>query len=310
MCQSNLDSRLITLVLALFFSATVGAQNYDYRYFDWGETPKRDNYEYMALQMALEKTRSSHGEFSLERVVRSVSRKRAMREINVGKIINVRPGPWLKGDNENRPEAEINLPVEIPIMQSLLGYRRLIVRKEDLPVFNKITSKLELQRLVAGQGQGWVDMFIYNHNKFSASDSAEVVENLVPMLAKQRFDYVPMSVVEIDSLINRAGDIQNLVAEAPNITLYYPLPVIFYVSINRPELAERLQRGLTLASEDGSMEALLRKQFAAEIAKLESPHNRFIVLENPFLPKAARVPPPIFDKSIDQELPGKPKFKP
>jgi hypothetical protein len=71
----------------------------------------------------------------------------------------------------------------------------------------------------------------------------------------------------------------------PDITLYFPLPVIFYVNIHEPRMAERLEAGLKQARQDGSFERLFRASFADEIQLVRDGSVRQFMLVNPFAPK-------------------------
>jgi hypothetical protein len=55
-------------------------------------------------------------------------------------------------------------------------------------------------------------------------------------------------------------------AELPGLALQYRQPVYFFVGRHRPELAERLERGLALAAADGSFDALFMADPALKAA--------------------------------------------
>lgn len=285
----NLLRRRMLLALAALGGGDVhaGTGTMLYRYWDWGRTPRRDDYQVAALTLALEKTRSSYGAFEVDRVLDSMSTMRVRREVYMGHRLNVHAGPWrdvAAGDAQER-----NFMIGTPILSGLLGYRVLIVRKEDLPKFRAIAGEAQLKQLSAGQGRGWVDTEVLRHNGYKVEDSGNVT-TLLEMLVNKRFDYLPTSVVEAPSLLT--ADL----AIVPDLVLYYPLPAMFYVSAAEPKLAERLEAGLAAAKRDGSLDELTARHFQREIKQLKSRTVRCFVLANPTLPKAYAAEPPALAK--------------
>ncbi len=270
-----------------------------YRYWDWAKTPKRDNYQFYLLNTILEKTSPEYGDYALYRVMESFSTSRVRREINDGDRINVRVGPYSIADYEV-PEAEKNLSIDMPIAANLLGYRRLIIRKADLNKFRAIKTEAALKKLTMGQGRGWEDVKLYRAAGYKVDDNANV-DTLFQMLVRGRFDYVSMSVIEVESVLADER-FSSLLALAPRTYLYYPLPLVYHVSADRPELAERIARGLEIARLDGSREALLTRFFSSEIEQLKQPENTFFKVDNLNIPEHIEVITPFFTPKIEQRM--------
>jgi hypothetical protein len=235
----------------------------EYRYWDWGQTTKRDDYQFAVLHLALGKTTPQFGPYQLTRVLRNYSTLRMRRELHLGEAINVNAGPW-RPPGQDGP-LERSIAVDVPILNGLLGLRSLLIRSEDLDKFRRIDSPAALKALNAGQGRNWVEVDMYRRAGYSVVDSGHV-STLVPMLANQRFDYLPLSVIEIDSVLASYPQYAGRLMAAPGILLTYPLPVVFHVSPRHPELARRLHRGLNMARRDGSLDALLLRFFSDELA--------------------------------------------
>ena len=272
---------LTVLALNLYgYSAAQAADVMQYRYWDWGQTSRRDDYQFAVLGLALDKTNAEFGPYQLTRVVRNFSTLRSRREVAAGVITNVRAGPWRPVGREEPLERSI--PIEIPIMSNLLGTRALLIRRADLDRFASIDRVDQLKVMDAGQGNSWVEVEMYRRAGFQVVDSGNI-NTLLAMLANKRFDYLPMSIIEISSALARHPTLAPQLAVAPGILLSYPLPVIFHVSARHPELARRLQRGLTLARKDGSMDALMLSSFGAEIAEARRARHVFRV-PNPVVP--------------------------
>ena len=272
-----------------------------YRYWDWGRTPRRDQYQGEALELALRKTTAVYGPYSVVRVRENLSTSRLRREIHSGKRLNVHAGPW-RDLNADDP-LERSLMVSTPVLGGLLGYRQLIVRSQDLPKFQAITSAAQLKQLVAGQGRGWVDVEVLRHNGYPVVDSGNIT-TLLDMLDSRRFDYLPISVVEADFLLKEHEQLAANLALVPGLMLYYPLPTVYYVSANEPRLAERLQAGLAMAKRDGSLDALTARHFKQEIQQVKASAGRCFILSHPFLPKIYAAEPPRLLSTAGQSKKG------
>jgi ABC-type amino acid transport substrate-binding protein len=273
------------------WNARAAAEPMVYRYWDWRKTPKRDDYQVAALTLALQKTLPAYGPFSVERVVDTMSASRSRREVHAGKRLNVQASPWR--DLQAEDPLERGHMMSTPVLGGLLGYRSLIVRRRDLPKFKTITTAAQLKKLVAGQGRGWVDVPVLRQNGYPVVDSGNIA-TLLDMLVNQRFDYLPISVVEADILLAEHAPLADTLALVPGLMLYYPLPVLFYVSPNQPKLAQRLEAGLAAAKRDGSLAALTAHWFKAEIQQVKASASRCFVLDHPQIPKSyAEEPLPI-----------------
>lgn len=260
--------------------AGAAASVMEYRYWDWGQTAKRDDYQFAVLHLALGKTTPQFGAYKLTRVVRNYSTLRMRRELHLGDAINVNAGPW-RPPSQDGP-LERSIVVDVPILNNLLGMRSLLVRTEDLDKFRGVASAAALKALTAGQGRNWVEVEMYRRDGYRIVDSGHV-NTLVPMLANKRFDYLPLSVIEIDSVLASYPQYAGKLAAAPGILLAYPLPVVFHVSPRHPQLASRLQHGLRMAQKDGSLDALLLRFFSDEIGAARRARHVFKV-PNPMPP--------------------------
>ncbi|MEO7495869.1 MAG: hypothetical protein ABIT83_12375 [Massilia sp.] len=274
--------RLLVLLLLVAGNVLAADAVMEYRYWDWGRTPRRDDYQAKVLELALDKTRAEYGPYRIVRVVESLSTFRVRSEVAEGRRVNVHVGPWRELDKEN--PLDRNIAIDIPIMSGLLGYRSLIIRREDLPRFKAITSADQLKKLVAGQGRNWVEVPMYKRNGYRVDDSGNL-KSLIPMLANKRIDYLPMSITEVSSALAQYPEYARQLTVAPGILIKYPLPAIFYVSPKEPELAARLRRGLTIADKDGSLDALLLRSFKDEIQASSTETTRLFTMSNPSIPK-------------------------
>ncbi|MBK8186465.1 MAG: hypothetical protein IPK77_04030 [Cellvibrio sp.] len=190
------------------------------RYWDWGNTPIRDNYQYELLGLVLEKSKSKYGHYELKRIAADYTTARVRRELSRGQILNVQIGPWRPASVKGLDPA---IRIDRDLYNGLLGYRKLIVRKEDADLYSEINSLQQLKRYSAGVGKGWVDSEIFLSNGFRINSGTRF-NTLVPMLKAKRFDFLSLSVIEADEVVARADvNYSVLVAQQPYLLCRYHL---------------------------------------------------------------------------------------
>ena len=247
-----------------------------YRYWDWDITPERARYQLDALNLALQKTEKDWGPYQIIRQVEKFSSLRAQRTLLEGEVFNIHASP-LQPVPETHPMYH-RITIKKPLMKSLLGYRQLIIRRSDYEKFKAITSEDELKALVVGQGSDWVDLQIFRHNGYAATDSEYY--NLFSMLLAKRYDYLSVGVIETKGALAQFANPDDVMV-LPGLIIYYPLPTFFHVSPVYPELAARVEQGLAIATADGSLDALFKQHFAQYIQQMRADNPRVFVLENP-----------------------------
>lgn len=279
--------------LSLFFRATIGlyllgsgviftgyahaAEPMQIRY--WNATDARDKYEVALLLLALDKTAADYPAYNLSRLDDDLGSDRARHELARGELINLYASPYRAA--EGNVESKI-IQIPIPLLKGLLGYRNLVIRKKDASEFERVATLADLQQKVVGQGRGWPDVAIYRHNGLKVMDEG-LFSNLFAMLSLERFDCLPLGVVEAQAMLDEYGGDEKGLVVAKDLTVYYPWPVLFQVSAKQPLLAERITKGLLLAMQDGSMDALFEFHYGELVAGLKQNESRMIVLENPIL---------------------------
>ena len=246
-------------------------------------TQARAAYETKVVKLALEKSRDKYGTYVLHVNPGLLSTQRVERAMQEGVELNIASSPlWNTATGDTAPLSII----PIPIARGLLGYRQCIVRKEDLPKFAQVKSLEDLQQLTAGLGTNWTELDVFRASGLKWQGGKDITQ-LHSMLARSRFDYLPLGIVEAESSLARSAH-KNELAIAPDLIIFYPLPVFIQVSVSRPLLAERLEHGLRRAIADGSLDTLFSQHFAEQIKKLSSPSLRVIRLENPNVPPFIR----------------------
>jgi len=110
------------------------------------------------------------------------------------------------------------------------------------------------------------------------------------MLSVKRFDYFPRGINEAWNEISEKKEKYPNLAVDPYIALYYPYPVYFFVNKNNLKLADRVERGLTIALEDGTFKALFLKYHSKIIQQADLNNRKIFILKNPTLAEGTPEP--------------------
>lgn len=180
------------------------------------------------------------------------------------------------------------LPIRIPIDRGLLGWRLLLINKQDQARFDTLSVN-ELKHLRSAQVYDWPDLPVLQQNGFNVYPGSSY-DGLFAMLKRQRINYFPRSATEIWPEL--ALHSQDGLSVENNWALHYPAPLYFFVSHDKTQLAAAIEKGLRAAMADGSMKLLFLKHFSDSINK-SALHLRTVVrLTNPDLPKATPLTEP------------------
>jgi hypothetical protein len=220
------------------------------------------------LKLALGKTEATDGPFQVEFFAEPLSSLRQTVELKNNGVLDV---IW---DGSNRQRETELLPIRISLLRHLNDYRVFLIRQEDQDKFKAIRNLDELRRYSAGSGVNWPSTAVLRANGLRGETST-VYDNLFAMLAAQRFDYFPRGIYEAWSELDTHAD-KGLAIES-QIFLHYVVPVYFFVSRDRPALADRIERGLNIALKDGSFEALFQSvpSFRRSLKEIEA-HRRLV----------------------------------
>lgn len=213
-----------------------------------GQLSSSDTYFSHLLALALDKTRGTDGPFSIIPIYQSVTSKRLIYQLtDSARRVDV---IWTSNSAERE---KLMLPIKISILRGLNSYRIFLIRKGDQSRFDRIGSVQDLRVLQAGQGAHWPDTTVLQANGLPVIGAARG-DLLFDMLKQKRFDYFPRGLYEIwDEQKRHAGD--DIVIEE-NLMLHYPAPIYFFVNRNDAALANRIERGLRIALQDGSFDDL------------------------------------------------------
>lgn len=237
-------------------------------------------YDLALLHEALERTRRDYGAYQVQPFTEDVSFGRAIELAIEGRVVNVLSAGV--GQSAPSPERDM-IPVAFPIDKGLLGYRVAFIDRRSQDRLSRVHGIEELRQLRVGQGSGWGDVRIYEHERIPVETTYDY-ESLVLMLLHGRFDLFPRGLWEVAPELAEYGTRYPDLAVEQHLLLHYPFFEAFYVSRSTTRLADRLTAGLERMVADGSFDVFFARHFRKLLADLNLRQRVVIELENPFLP--------------------------
>ena len=267
---------LSVLILALLARAVMAEEPMQVRYVGNNTGLVSEDYYLALLAAALDATESSYGAYELVYTNDPLSSERKHELLVTGTRVNV---DRLVGFAKYKGARKGLIRVTVPLLNGFMGYRILLIRRENQALFRTVNTLGDLTKLPMGLGKGW-EGDIYKQNGFKVAEPL-TMDSLLKMLAGKRYYFVPLSVVEIEDHYEIEGSrVENLVPEQ-TLLLYMPLPMYFYVSPEYPKLAERLTTGLIYIKESGKVDKIFKEHFGERLHRLRLAERTLIELANP-----------------------------
>lgn len=169
--------------------------------------------------------------------------------------------------------------IYFPLYKGLKGWRLAIINQNTPELLKPVTNKQMLQALHPVQFHSWISAEIFEHNDITVVKGSSF-KGLFEMLEKNRADYLPRSILEVEQDLSRYPELTLMVD--PYLLIKYPSVVYFYVNKNNTELAKHISDGLEKSLKDGSFDRIFNESFGAVIEKYNLKKRQVISLDNPF----------------------------
>lgn len=226
------------------------------------------------IKLALEKTRSSHGDFVIKQHPFEASIDRVKVILQSASGIDV---IWASVTPERLDNMRY---VQVDLLHDLNNYRALLIRKSDLERFKQINNLDDLHLVKTGNGSSWTDTKVMQANGFVVVTAVDF-GLLIKMLSAKRFDYITRGMHEIGMDLAMFSS-ANL-AVVPNLVLKYSVPVRYGLFVRKTDevLAKRLEQGIAEAKADGSLQKLFDEMSLFQPGRKILENNpRIIELDN------------------------------
>jgi hypothetical protein len=258
------------------------------RYLELGDLRAVHAFKFELIDRALELTRNEFGDYQkIPYAGADLSQIRYSKLISEGRVLNIAwgsPGTLLaKGE-------VITIPIDI--LKGLLGYRICLINGKVPPGIETAYKTGSLSSLKIGSGELWEDKKIYRNNKINIISGTNFT-SLFDMLGYQRFDCLPFGADEVQSIYNDRKAQYPFLAIDTQLLIYYEFPTYLYVSKKAPELAQRIQSGLSKMQETGEFERLFKKHHPQDLSLLNLRARKVICLKSPFLDQSEQCSKPL-----------------
>lgn len=235
----------------------------------------KSQYGIEALKLALNKTISKHGKYELH-FGKKMNIKRAIITIKSNKIKN-----FISKISVTKDLLKDLSYANFPVDRGIVGYRVSFMSSKLKDNSVKYDSLKKIKKLTFAQGVGWLDTYILKYNGFHVKEISNR-EGLVNMVALGRADFFPRGIAEIFEEKRLFKNIKNLTYDE-SFMLNYPLPRFFFSHKSNKKAMKRVEEGLLLAYEDGSLEKVFSKFYKKDIDLLKLNNRKIYKLINPYL---------------------------
>ena len=267
----------LVLMLALLLAPLCLAEITRIYVTDTGAVDKTDPADFFEplLELALEKTRSTDGDYRLLRNKHGggIARDRAM--VIAGAGIDVM---WASVTKEREEQMRL---VPVDLLKGYNNYRILLINRDAQPEFSKVKTLADLRSFSVGSGEHWTDGAIMKDNGFNLITTSSY-GGLFKMLAARRFHFISRGLNEVEFDTKKYKDF-DLVQEESLLLVYdVPIKYCFFVNKDNAKLGDRIERGLKIAQQDGSFDQLFYQipSFKAAEEILKSSHRTVITIKN------------------------------
>ena len=234
------------------------------------------DYSHQLLIMVMERTIDRYGAYRIEQYPKIVTRNRSLALLVKGDIT-------VYAAATRREWEAAAIPVRIPLKKGILGYRLFFIRAKDQALYSEVSSMKELLKYRLGLGAQWTITQSFKRLGIKVSGGVEY-ESLFKMLEIGRFDYFPRGINEIFREYETQKDKYPTLKIEDNLSFYMPLPIYFFVSHTRPNLAKRIEVGLLSMLEDGTFDKFFMDYYREDIKKAHWGSRKIFQLKNLNLP--------------------------
>lgn len=268
-------NKIIFLIVFLISQSVYAKTVFIYNNSIKGSNNVKVIYDYKVLKLSLDKTVKKYGEYDLIPAP-NMNKKRAISTVKSNKIKNF----IVKISVTKELLSELSY-TNFPVDLGVTGYRVSFVSPKIKDKIYDYNTLDKLRTLKIGQGIGWLDVNILEYNGFKV----ETVSNytgLIYMLTRNRFDLFPRGANELLGEYETYKHIK-YVDYDKTFVLYYPLPRFFFTHKSNQKAIQRIEEGLKIAYEDGSLKEIFNEYFKKSMDFANLKNRKFYNLENPYL---------------------------
>ncbi|AWB65612.1 hypothetical protein C2869_03795 [Saccharobesus litoralis] len=240
----------------------------------------RQKYVYDLLVLALKETTSASQETRVTSIPTNTGYSASTYAVKKGKV----DVTYFPANTEVETQL---LPIRIPLYKGLMGYRTLLIQAKNQSKFDNLHSLKQFKNILQGAGSRWRTTKVLAHHEFKYI-TAERTSSLLKMLDIGRFEYTTRGIIETPETLQAIDKNYPKLKIEDNTIFYTELPVYFFVSKQRPELAKKIYTGLVKAAHNGEFDKVFDAFYQMIPSGLNFDKRNFYYLKNPQLSAETR----------------------
>lgn len=242
----------------------------------------RFDYDHAVIRLALEKTEPTHGPFEIRQTPIGLNAMRSLAAAKSGVYQNY----LVKFSAHDDLLGEVGI-IPFPVDLGIVGYRIGFVSPNAKEQLASVRTEEELKQLEIIQGLGWLDTKILQFHGFNVLTGGEY-NSMFKMVALNRTDWFLRGANELlGEWEARHPTLPSLIYDE-TVAVYYPLPRFLVTTRSNTELMKRVQAGLVMAYDDGSLIKLWEDKYLPSVTFAMLEKRKIFRFSNPFL---ARIDP-------------------
>ncbi|RYY74034.1 MAG: hypothetical protein EOO52_14255 [Gammaproteobacteria bacterium] len=238
---------------------------------------KRLDYPLAVLTLALSKTEKKYGAYKFKSIPAAVSLARSVHELNLDTYPNYffPSGEYVQEMSNNNLIA-----VDFPLDHGLLSYRICFVSPAAKAKVAAAKSVDDLRKFTIGQGTNWPDIPILEANGFRVQQVSNYM-GLFKMVMGNRVDLFCRGITELHKEYKEYKSMGNLLYNE-SFVLVYSMPFTLYFNKRSQPLVDRIEEGLAIAKQDGSLNRLFALHYRSDIEFAKLHKRKVFQLQSPY----------------------------
>lgn len=221
------------------------------------------------MQRVMQLTVPEFGPYQIENFIPLSNSTRMMHLVERGEVVQV----CASAPQDVPPKHPGVAHIPVPFVGAALGLRKITVRRDSIDLFKDINYD-QLSQLRVGLGYNWAEKSVYIGNSLPFAEAIDH-KSLLPMLNKQRFDYITFGALD-----NQYYNDEHFITLS-NPLIYHPIPVYMHVSERHPQLVERIKLGMERFINSGEAGALIQQRLQHNSPLKENSAYDVLVIHNP-----------------------------
>ena len=239
------------------------------------KSDRREDYSVALVTLALEKTKPEYGDYKIIKVP-PMNTARSIYSLESGKY----PNMLIELSYEKKMEQEFNfIYIDFPVDLGIVGYRVCFASPQVYEELKKVEKIEDLKKYTIGQGAAWVDTAVLRHNGFNVKEISNF-DSIFKLIEMGRLDLFCRGANELQKEYE-AQKHSGLLRYDESFVLHYELPRFYYLNKSSTLAKERIEKGLALAYQDGSINKIWEYYFLERVKFAKLKQRRVFHLENP-----------------------------